>query len=801
MTPELQKLYYESQHKLIFPEDKGYENDVLAATVAANFASIGFPTPSDLTTQLSGASRDDIVEFYESNYAMLSEVIGADRHPTPFYPNFPQSCMNKSEAEYFIDQIIYGLSGLQIEPSLYEQERERFPFIGTPMYHTIEAGSEKEMYDSIRRMIQSPVAYSKLQQDSITAYLKEDTRRVNELPVGKDLKNRENRVALACIVQDVTGDRKAGDKFLDGANDVLRYAAVRSAQRDYERGQGNIIELKPDRFSRKIDAKLSPSDFYHYASLRFEKGMNPSFALSRAERAHVVNLLEKASRGHGDKMAAEMLQQRDLWKKCIKNMHIGEYPRCHETARAFEIVSTARGLDRPVKRIEEAIKEGDVKRAVDESKQLPGDFARRFDKLLRMGIESGDAEYVLSALRETAPKAGIGAALGLAGNIEKRDKDEPYRIFKSPSNGRTTMTKEKNREAIPEYYRHKVASIAQEALVERFSGKEPMGGVYVSSTLENVKVPVDIREQKGGLSSITSGSKAPLPESRFERFFVTWTNIEDSHDENKDYNRFDDENVVDLDLSVAACGSDGRIIDIISWNAGRNDPERGYCFSGDVRDGGPADGEGRAEYIDIDRKKMLEHGVRYIVPQVSSFTGQLFSEQPHTAFGVMSIDEPEFGKEYEPQAVINRFILDSACRQYTPMALDLEKNEILWVDARSQATITTQSLEAMLGDVRYAQDSKILPLYPVVMANAEANGHITSPDEADMLFVQNKREVKELKAQYPDVDFDKKTIIEASDLDYITGFLMTDGEKDLEWIIEEKEMEDGYDIDDDFDER
>ena len=59
MTPELQKLYYESQHKLIFPEDKGYGNDVLAATVAANFASIGFPIPTDLTMRLAGASRDD----------------------------------------------------------------------------------------------------------------------------------------------------------------------------------------------------------------------------------------------------------------------------------------------------------------------------------------------------------------------------------------------------------------------------------------------------------------------------------------------------------------------------------------------------------------------------------------------------------------------------------------------------------------------------------------------------------------------------------------------------------------------
>ena len=112
MNKNILKKYYEMQGKVILPEQKDNDNIELAASVAANFASIGFPMTTEQTKALAKADKEDIIEFYEDNYDMLSDVIGAGRQPKPFYPDFPEGCMERSHAAYFIDQVIYCLSGL-----------------------------------------------------------------------------------------------------------------------------------------------------------------------------------------------------------------------------------------------------------------------------------------------------------------------------------------------------------------------------------------------------------------------------------------------------------------------------------------------------------------------------------------------------------------------------------------------------------------------------------------------------------------------------------------------------------------
>ena len=105
MNKTILKKYYEMQGKVILPEQKENDNIELAATVAANFASIGFPMTNEQTKALAKADKKDILAFYKDNYAMLSDVIGAGKQPKPFYPDFPEGCMERSHAEYFIDQI------------------------------------------------------------------------------------------------------------------------------------------------------------------------------------------------------------------------------------------------------------------------------------------------------------------------------------------------------------------------------------------------------------------------------------------------------------------------------------------------------------------------------------------------------------------------------------------------------------------------------------------------------------------------------------------------------------------------
>ena len=87
MNQTILRTYYEMQGKIILPEAKDNNNIALAATVAANFASIGFPLTTDQTKGLAKADKEDIMEFYKDNYEMFASVIGAGKQPKPFYPD------------------------------------------------------------------------------------------------------------------------------------------------------------------------------------------------------------------------------------------------------------------------------------------------------------------------------------------------------------------------------------------------------------------------------------------------------------------------------------------------------------------------------------------------------------------------------------------------------------------------------------------------------------------------------------------------------------------------------------------
>ena len=65
----------------------------------------------------------------------------------------------------------------------------------------------------------------------------------------------------------------------------------------------------------------------------------------------------------------------------------------------------------------------------------------------------------------------------------------------------------------------------------------------------------------------------------------------------------------------------------------------------------------------MDIEKLKARGIAYAIPQVNSYTGQKFSEQPHTCFGVMKRTDDDMGENFEPATVVNRFVLDTNATQ------------------------------------------------------------------------------------------------------------------------------------------
>lgn len=760
MTKNILKKYYEMQGKVILPEQKENSNMELAASVGANFASIGFPMTTEQMKHLAKADADDIVEFYKVNYEMLSEVVGAGKKLAPFYPDFPEGCMERSHAEYFLDQIIYGLSGLQLEPKVYMEEKKTFPFIGTPMHRILIEGSEEDLKATFDMAVKSAIAYSKEQREFIMEYAKENPDCVSVIAENVSTKNRENAVSCAMMLEELTGNSLHTASFMKQPADLLRYAAFKS-----------VVKANEDRKGER--------DPYKSIALRDKEEEMPSFRIGRKDRTFIMDCLAAMDKGSGERLSNLMHGHDVEWNRLFKVIHITDRawnkPKYDNVKRAIIIIQSGEKIDRPARRIEEAIKAGDVETAVKETAKMPGDFMRRFDKLYRMGIESGKPGLVLDTLKSASEKAGIATVTGTIGNIEQRDHDDEKRYFKG-KNGKVVETTDKNRKAFTPAQIKDVVDAAMGGLSVRFAGKENMGKVYMADGVKDVKIPVDIRDNSGSIGSMTSGSKMPIAEDwKKMRFFVGWTNMNEKPEKREDH--YYDNGRIDIDLTVAFCDKDMNIVGFCGWNGEYNND--GYVYSGDVQDGGPASGAGRGEFIDVDIDALRERGIMYMIPQINSFTGQMYSEQPNTCFGVMKRTSKDMGKVFEPAAVVNRFILDSECTQASPYVIDIVNREILWMNEQTMNNVASRGLSGILRRVGRIADSKGMPLSRLIEANVMANGEWTkNPQKADIIFVRDADEMEEVKNEFDLTgEYDMKFKL-GNNMEYITGYLMQDGRRE-----------------------
>ena len=754
MTNELRKKYYEMQGKVVFPQETGEDNLALAASAAANLASIGFPMTTSQMKKLAAAKREDIISFYQDYKAVFADLLGAGRQPKPFYPDFPEGCMKRSEAAYFIDQIIYGLSGLELEPVKYMKEKKRFPFIGQPMHRVLLEGSEADLQDTFELVVSSAIAYSKEQRSFLLLYAKEYPEAV-EVIGNMRPKNRENAVACACMLEELLGNNFFTKQFLSQPTDVLRYAAYCSAKRD----AGNGGEDK---------------DAYAAIALRYAKKEDmPSFHLSRPQRTFVMDCLAEIGAGDAKKLAKAMSGHETEWRQLLLKLHIKDKawnaPKYQAVKDAISMVLSGEKFNRPARKVEEAVKSGDVETAIRESAKMPGDFMRRFDKLYRMGIEQGARGQVLDALGQVAEHAGIATVTGMIGNIERRDHDEEERYFKG-KNGKVVRVATKNRKAFTEEERRLAVTAAMDGLARKFKGKEPIGAVYMTEAIADVKIPADIREKSGAIGQMTTGSKMPIPEDwEMLRFFIGWTNIGNSK-EHRGKDR------VDIDLTVAFCDQDMKVADFCGWNGSHQGT--GYVYSGDVQDGGPANGKGRAEYVDVDLKKLAARGIRYLIPQVNSYTMQPFYDQPNTCFGVMRRTEKDFGALYEPKTVVNRFVLDAKACQFSPYIIDLKERTILWMNESAQGNVASRGLHNMLDQMGRAADTKTMSLARLIEANVKATGSIAkTPEEADVIFVRDADDLHQMQQAFGRAKTEQARCILSCDLAYISGYLMQEAPK------------------------
>lgn len=156
------------------------------------------------------------------------------------------------------------------------------------------------------------------------------------------------------------------------------------------------------------------------------------------------------------------------------------------------------------------------------------------------------------------------------------------------------------------------------------------------------------------------------------------------------------------------------------------------------------DGEGVAEFIDLDIEKALSAGARYAAFNVYNFSDENFSKMEHAAFGFMTRNDMKSGEIFEPSTVKQRMDLASATTTCIPVIFDLRERVLIWCDMALTADhvragyggINVESnLPSVVVTCKAMVDVKKPNLYDLFTFNAKARGVITdNPDEADIRF-------------------------------------------------------------------
>jgi hypothetical protein len=310
------------------------------------------------------------------------------------------------------------------------------------------------------------------------------------------------------------------------------------------------------------------------------------------------------------------------------------------------------------------------------------------------------------------------------------------RVIFPKGNVANVMALENDLPVISESICLQIVSACENAMRARFSSLEPMGKVYIDSSMKGMIVPFSQRSASRTLRTIVRGSRIKLEEGKnTARFFLWWHDLDNCR--------------VDVDLSAMMYNSEWNYVDHISYTNLRSQHDGVIaCHSGDITSAP----EGACEFIDIDLDSVARNGGQYIVMNVISFTGQKFSEMPECFAGWMMRTAPQSGEIFDAKTVQNKIDLTSESRYSIPLVIDVVNREIIWGDLalnkdprssvynspHSPRSYSGRNVENMKGSVTLLGKSitsvKKATIHELMTLHASARGTIVdNKEDADIV--------------------------------------------------------------------
>ena len=709
------------------PEVKNSTIEAVLATANAELMRMGYIiTPDDnnfIISEYNGASEKtvaDIGRALKSIIETVQKITGDDKVYIPMYPGFPHEVMEMSDDELLFNALIHYMTDGIFQPRYAERlsylvaEKEKhssdFETIIKNSLNSLKrislVKSLTEIDDMFINISTSPVSLSEDDKRFIAFYI-EHLYVPMVLP---EMPFKENGMfVLAQLSKNNKINFAEVEKNLGTATDILRFYVALSG--------GDVSLAKKTRF---VNLKNREYRFL----------MN---ALNNLCQKNIYNVID------------DMWRYPEIWKRVGEKIHPGKYINIYTGAvRAF---SSIRNGERPESfnsQVERLINNGQIIDAANKLKTRPGMLGRSLDRLLSKLSNSSIEEKreVLSIYRDIIEDLPSLMLYQITDHFKDRIENKPMRDFIIKGNTSKVFSIENTMAPINSSICKDIIRINTLVLRMRNMGKPYIGGIYIDPNFEGYVAPFSQRSASDSMRPCTRGSKRKLgEETNVIRAFCWWTNYNDDRG---------CEVRVDEDLSAIFIDSleNTKKMQYVNYTQLR---WADICIhSGDIVNGGPEDGLGSTEFVDINIDKAVMAGFRYCIITVHSFTSEEFS-QFNSRAGYMEMTDDDINTNnltdddevyqksiFIPEKVEMNMDINSESTSVIPVVIDLVDREVYWVDMTADVQGATRNINSTHSTIRNAVRSVLMrnrtSMADIIRYNTPACGSIVdTAEEADLI--------------------------------------------------------------------
>lgn len=680
----MNELLLRRKAKIYVCDDKiSYDNQQLAAMLNKNIENLGYVLSKELFDRLSQSSVDYITVFYNQLIKYLKSYVGANVVYSPFYVNFPSEVECTTEVNLYINALVHYYSGGVLYPNTEENIRPELEQFVKLKVLSRANDEELELKEIFVNLLNSKTSLSEQDKDDIKWFF--INRDISDmLPKAIPLKENCALVGALYIVYFPNCSYHDLLPYFKTATDVLRLAVALS--------EGDI--------SLSVNTKF--------------------ISFKTKHRKILLELLE-----HCNNIQEDMKRYKGMWLRLGERLHPCKYKRFVKVNDAFDKlrngkISTWKG------EVDIAFKNQDFAKATQLLSQRGGEFARTLDNLLR---KTDDKTLVIDSFEKVVESISTPVLLQVKNHFQNRDRQR-FIIKK----GSTTILYKIDSAActIAEDYCNLVVNICDNALINNYKKLNPLGKVYLSEEFKDYIVPFNQRAASKAMKTITMGSKVKIEDNaNIVRLFIWWTNT-------KSRER------VDVDLSALILDENFNFHSQVSYT---NLTSLNMYHSGDIINGGDCDGEGVAEFIDVDINSMLENNGRYLVCSIFNYSNIKYSEMENIKFGWQYREKPNSGEIFEPKTVEQRIDLCCDSTKSVPVVFDCKERKFIWLDlSLSVSNVNYGEPNNIENNVKNIDDIirlllslKKANLYDLINLHIQARGELTlKKSDADIIFDVNE---------------------------------------------------------------